>query len=137
MDEGEVVEHLLDGASWAASRSTGPGGQRRDKVSTRAELTIPEAALDGLPDAVAERLRAGLGLGAEPLRINVQEERMLSRNREIAVDQLRSRVAAALAPPPPPRRPTRPSRAARERRVESKLQRSAVKQARQRPSLPD
>jgi ribosome-associated protein len=128
-----VTRDLLARASWTASRSSGPGGQRRDKVATRAELTVAEDALDGLPESVAARLRSGLGLDVEPLRIVVQDERFLSRNQAIAAARLLERVRQALAPPPPPRRPTRPSRRAAAERVEEKVARGAVKRLRRPP----
>lgn len=129
----QVVEVLLEQATWTASRSSGPGGQRRDKVSTRAELTIPPAALEEFDERTAGRLLRPLGLDTGDLRITAQEDRMLSRNREICVERLTELVAAALAPPPPVRRPTRPSRAATRVRVEGKRQRSTVKRLRQPP----
>jgi ribosome-associated protein len=128
-----VVEHLLAGGAWSATRSSGPGGQRRDKVSTRAELAIPPAALEGLDDFAARRLSARLGLGDGDLRLTSQEDRMLGRNRELVVERLTELVAAALAPPPPRRRPTRPSRSAVRERVAGKRQRSVVKKLRQSP----
>jgi ribosome-associated protein len=140
MDEPDVeavVRHLLERAAWSASRSSGPGGQRRDKVATRAELTIEEEALLGLHDTVAARLRDGLGLALEPLRITVQDERFLSRNQAIAAARLAERVREALAPPPPPRRPTRPSRRAEAERVQEKVARGAVKKLRRSPPVED
>jgi ribosome-associated protein len=128
-----VVDHLLTSASWSATRSSGPGGQRRDKVATRAELVIPPEAVEGLDDLTARRLRFRLGLAGGDLRITSQEDRMLARNREICVERLRELVAAALTPPPPPRRATRPSRAAVRERVAGKRQRSTVKRLRQPP----
>ena len=107
---GEVVEHLLKNAQWTASRSSGPGGQHRDKASTRAELTVDLDTLVGLELGLAARLALALGLEERPLRITVQDERSLSRNQEIAGERLADLVAEALAPPPPTRRPTRPSR---------------------------
>src|ERR1700687_3306201 len=91
----KVVEHLLKNAQWSASRSSGPGGQHRDKASTRAELTIGPDSLAGLDESAAARLAAALGLEEKPLRITVQDERSLSRNQEIAVDRLTERVARA------------------------------------------
>ncbi|MEA2682718.1 MAG: ribosome-associated protein [Chloroflexota bacterium] len=128
-----VVDHLLAAAEWSATRSSGPGGQRRDKVSTRAELVIPATAVEGLDEFTARRLTYRLGLAKADLRITSQEDRMLARNREICVERLRELVATALAPPPPRRRPTRPSRAAVRERVAGKRQRSAVKQMRKPP----
>jgi ribosome-associated protein len=129
----EVVAHLLERARWSASRSSGPGGQRRDKVETRAELTLDMDALEGLDPALASRLSARLGLSERPLRITAQESRSLAENREHAADRLANLVAEALAPPPPPRRPTRPTRAARQERLAAKSVRSTVKRLRQRP----
>ena len=129
----EVTQHLLQRAEWGSSRSSGPGGQRRDKVETRAELTITAESLAGLDGAVATRLAERLGLRERPLRITSQEERSLARNQQSAADRLGALVAAALAPPPPPRRPTRPSRRQREARLAAKSLRGAVKRLRQRP----
>lgn len=129
----EVADHLLQAATWTSSRSSGPGGQRRDKVATRAELTIPPGALDGLDDFTTSRLSRHLGLADGDLRITSQEDRMLARNREIAVERLKELLMTALAAPPPRRRPTRPSRAKVEQRVAGKRQRSVVKRLRQAP----
>ena len=136
MQVDEVVEALLKNVEWTASRSSGPGGQHRDKASTRAELTVSSESLAGLDEAVAARLSAALGLEERPLRITVQDERSLSRNQEIAIERLTDRVADALAPPAPPRRPTRPSRARRAARLDSKTRRGDVKRLR-RPPPPD
>ncbi|HEV7663529.1 MAG TPA: peptide chain release factor-like protein [Chloroflexota bacterium] len=136
MEIDEVVEHLLKGAHWTASRSSGPGGQHRDKASTRAELTIDQDSLTGLTaldPALAERLEQGLGLVERALRIAIQDERSLSRNQDIAVDRLTELVTRALAPPPPTRRPTRPSRARREVRLSDKARRGDTKRLRRPP----
>jgi len=133
MDPDAITAHLLRRAQWSASRSSGPGGQHRDKASTRAELTLGADSLDGLEEAVAARLAPALGMDSGPLRIAVQDERSLARNQELAVQRLHDRVAEALAPPPPPRRPTRPSRAARRERLQAKTRRASVKRLRQAP----
>lgn len=133
MDTSEVTEQLLQRAQWGASRSSGPGGQHRDKASTRAELVIDGDALLGLPSQQAERLAERLGLDERPLRILSQAERSLARNREVAAARLEALVTAALAPDPPPRRPTRPSRPAREKRLSSKTHRGTVKRLRRPP----
>jgi len=130
MEVAEVVEHLLRGAVWTASRSSGPGGQHRDKASTRAELTVGADSLAGLELEVADRLRVGLGLDERPLRITVQDDRSLSRNQEIATERLTDLVARVLAPPPPPRRPTRPSRRKRAARMDDKTRRGSIKRLR-------
>jgi ribosome-associated protein len=133
-DAEAITDHLLERATWTATRSSGPGGQRRDKASTQAEVSLDETALDGLADDVAARLRAGLGLEAGPLRITAQEDRLLSRNREICRQRLLDRVTAALAPSPPARRPSRPGRAARAKRLASKRHLGNIKQLRKPPS---
>ena len=133
MDPDEITAHLLRRAQWSASRSSGPGGQHRDKASTRAELTLDTDSLEGLDPDVAARLARALGLEAGPLRLAVQDARSLARNQEIAAERLRARVAEALLPPPPPRRPARPSRAARRERLDAKTRRGAVKRLRRSP----
>jgi ribosome-associated protein len=130
-----VTEHLLRTARWDASRSSGPGGQHRDKASTRAELTVSIEDLEGLPPSESALLVRGLRLDAGPLRLLVQDERSLARNQEIAVDRLLRLVTEALSPPPPRRR-TRPTCASRERRLTDKLRRGAAKDLR-RPPEPD
>jgi ribosome-associated protein len=129
----DAAAHVAERAAWSFSRSSGPGGQRRDHAETRAVLTVRAEDLDGLPADAAERLAAGLGLGRRPLRLSSQAERSRERNREIVVERLERRIADALAPPPAPRRPTRPTRAARERRLADKARRSQVKAARRPP----
>ena len=129
----EVAAHVAERAAWRYSRSSGPGGQRRDHAETRAELTVARPALEGLPDDVASRLAEGLGLDRRPLRLSSQAERSRERNREIVLERLERRVADALAPGRPPRRPTRPTRAARERRLADKTRRSQVKAGRRPP----
>jgi ribosome-associated protein len=133
MDADEVVEHLLKTAQWTASRSSGPGGQHRDKASTRAELTLDQTSLVGLEPSLADKLRIALGLAERPLRIVVQDERSLNRNQEIAAARLAELVTEVPAPPPPPRRPTRPSRARREARLANKARRGTQKRLRQPP----
>jgi len=133
VQQSEVLEHLLKSARWSASRSSGPGGQHRDKASTRAELNLTLDSLAGLDPEVVDRLAVGLALDEHPLRIVVQDERSLARNQEIAIERLSELVAQALAPPAPPRRPTRPSRASRERRLAEKARRGRDKSLRRTP----
>ena len=126
----EAAARIAEQADWRYSRASGPGGQRRDHAQTRAELTVRAADLEGLPDHVARRIGAALGLDRRPLRLTSQAERSRERNREIVLERLERRVAGALAPGPAPRRPTRPSRAARERRLAEKARRAQVKAGR-------
>ncbi len=129
----EVAGHLAARGAWTWSRSSGPGGQRRDHAETRAELTLRAHDLEDLPHPVAARLRDAWGLARRPLRMTSQAERSRERNREVVIARLTARVADALAPEPPERRPTRPGRAARERRLADKARRSQVKAGRRPP----
>ncbi|MDX6554173.1 MAG: ribosome-associated protein [Miltoncostaeaceae bacterium] len=137
MTSAELAAQLAARAEWRFSRSSGPGGQRRDHAETRAELVVRAEDLEGIPEPLADRVARGLGLDRRPLRLRSETERSRERNREIVLGRLEARVAAALAPPPPPRRPTAPTRAAKARRLEEKAQRGAVKAKRQRPALDD
>lgn len=127
-----AVRHLLGTARWTYSRSAGPGGQRRDHVETRAELTVVADDLDGLPEPVAARLRDGLGLDARPLRLRCGTERSRETNRDIVRERLLRRVQVALAGPPAPRVKTRPPRASARRRVDAKRTRGTTKSSRGR-----
>jgi ribosome-associated protein len=129
-----VAAELAARGAWTYSRSSGAGGQRRDHVETRAELTVRARDLDDLPHPVAARLREGLGLARRPLRLVSQAERSRERNREVVIERLTRRVAEALAPPAPMRRPTRPTRGATERRLADKSRRAGIKAARRPPA---
>jgi ribosome-associated protein len=113
------------------SRSSGPGGQGVNTTDSRVEL-VWDLGSSALPDDVLDRLRRRLGprLAGDALTVVASERRSQLRNREAARERLAGLVRAALAPPPPPRRPTRPSRGATERRLESKRRRSQTKRRR-------
>ncbi len=114
------------------SPSGGPGGQHANKVNTRVELRFD---IDGSP-SLGPRQRARLleRLGPE-LRVVVDDERSQVRNRQLAVERFRQRMAAALHVQKA-RRPTRPSRGAKERRLADKRQLSERKRSRnRRPDL--
>ena len=134
MSPDEVAAHLAEGGAWHYSRASGPGGQRRDHAATRAELTVRPAHLEGLPAAVADRLRERWALEDRPLRLTSQAQRSRERNRQVVIERLEDRVAAALVPPPPRRRPTAPGRGARERRLADKARRAKVKAGRRPPA---
>ena len=112
------------------SPSGGPGGQHANKVNTRVELRFD---ISGSP-SLGPRQRARLleRLGPE-LRLVVDDERSQLRNRQLAVDRFRQRMADALHVEKS-RRPTRPSRGAKERRLAAKRQVSERKRNR-RPDL--
>ena len=108
------------------SPSGGPGGQHANKVSTRVELRFDVAGSSTLGPRQRARLLERLG---PEVRIAVDDERSQLRNRQLAVERFRARVAGALHVEKP-RRPTRPSRGAKERRLEEKRQLSERKRNR-------
>ena len=116
-----------------ASRSSGPGGQHANVTASRVEAVFDVAASTAL--GTDEKARIVEHLGPRP-RAVAQEARGQARNREAALERLRERLAEALYVPPP-RRSTRPSRGARERRLESKRRTGARKAERRRPPSED
>jgi ribosome-associated protein len=116
-----------------ASRSSGPGGQHANVTASKIEAVFDVAASEALSDSQRERIRARLGPRVTAI---AQDTRSQTRNRELALERLAERLAAALVVQRP-RRDTKPSRGARERRLKTKRVRSDVKRRRQRPSGDD
>ena len=118
--------------SWRFSRSPGPGGQSVNTADSRVELSYDIAASDALGPVLKERaLRALAGrLVNGVITVSASEHRSQLRNRQAAASRLAALLTTATAPPPPRRRPTKPSRAARERRLAAKQRRSHVKRLR-------
>ena len=112
------------------SRSSGPGGQHANVTASRVEATFEVEASTALSDIQKHRVMARAG---PRLTAVAQDTRSQARNRELALERLRDRLAATLAVPRK-RRPTRPSRAAEERRLEEKRRQSERKRARRPPS---
>jgi ribosome-associated protein len=119
----------LDEVVLRTSRSSGPGGQHANVTASRVEAVFDVAASNALSDAQKARVieRAGPRVTAV-----AQDARSQARNRELALERLRERLAAALARPRP-RRPTRPTRASRRRRASAKQRQAARKQRRRPP----
>ncbi len=111
------------------SRSSGPGGQHAQTSETRVEARFDVEASSALSPTQKRRVvqRAG-----PVLRAVAQDERSQSRNRELAVERLVEALRAALRVERR-RVPTAPSRAARERRLETKKRRSTTKRLRRPP----
>lgn len=129
-----IPEHELDERF---VRASGPGGQNVNKVSTAVELRFDVAASQ-LPDDVKARLLALAGKRANQegvVLIDSREHRTQSQNRAEARARLAELVRKALRRPRS-RKKTRPTRAAREKRLEAKVRRARVKGQR-RPVHPD
>ena len=120
------------------SRSSGPGGQSVNTADSRVELSFDVGRSSVLPDwaraRITERLAGRLAGGV--LTVAASEQRSQLANRQAARARLAALLKDAVAPPQRPRVPTRPGRAANERRLEAKRQRSAIKRGR-RPDRRD
>ena len=112
------------------SRSSGPGGQHANVTASRVEAVFDVAASPSLTEAQRRRVMAKVG---PRLTAVAQDARSQARNRELALERLAEKIAAGLVVPRR-RRPTRPTPAARERRLESKRRAGERKRARRRPS---
>lgn len=119
------------------SRSSGPGGQSVNTTDSRVELSWDVAASAALTESQRQRLLDRLSgrLTDGVLTIAASEQRSQLQNRTAARARLHHLVAEGLEPPSPPRRATRPSRAAKARRVDAKRRRGGLKADRRRPPL--
>jgi ribosome-associated protein len=114
------------------SRSSGPGGQHAQKSETRVEAVFDVEASSALTETQKRRVVTKAG---PVLRAVAQDERSQARNRELATERLVEQLREALRVPRR-RRPTKPTAAARERRLESKRRRAQTKRLRRPPSDP-
>jgi ribosome-associated protein len=114
------------------SRSSGPGGQSVNTTDSRVELSFDVRASASLPEhakrRALERLSGRLTDGV--LTVAASRERSQLLNRLAARDRLAAVLREAIAAPPPPRVATRPSRAARQRRLDDKRRRADTKRNR-------
>jgi ribosome-associated protein len=132
IDEREIEESFV--------RSSGPGGQNVNKLSTAVQLRFDIRRSPSLPNDVAIRAQklAGKRLTNDGVIVIVaQRFRTQEKNREDATERLLALLREAAEPPPPPRRPTKPSRAAKAKRMEDKSRRSGVKALRSKAPRDD
>ena len=118
-----------------ATRAGGPGGQHVNTSSTRIELLWNVASTGALTEEQRARVMARLGPrvdGSGTVRVVASAYRSQARNRNDALERLAAMIRRALVVPKA-RKPSRPSRAAREQRLESKKLLSRKKSQRRRP----
>jgi ribosome-associated protein len=120
------AESIRSEIVFRTSRSSGPGGQHAQKSETRVEAVFDVEASETLSDAQKRRVVAKAG---PVLRAIAQDERSQLRNRELAVERLLAQLKDALHVPRK-RRATKPSKAAKEKRLEEKKRRGATKRLR-------
>lgn len=115
---------------WRFTGSGGPGGQHANTSNTRVELVFDVESSPSLDPEQRARLLEKLG---PVVRVVASDERSQARNRQLALERMRTKLADALHLPTT-RRPTRPTAGSRQRRLDSKQRRAALK--RQRSARP-
>jgi ribosome-associated protein len=119
----------LDEVELRYSRSSGPGGQHAQKTESRVEAVFDVQESKSLSDGQKRRLMSRVG---PVVRAVAQDERSQKRNRELALERLAEAVRAGIRVARK-RRTTKPTAAARERRLQTKRRRSNVKRLRKPP----
>jgi ribosome-associated protein len=117
---------------WKFIRSSGPGGQNVNKVASAVQLRFLLPLNTSLPVAARNRLRRMAGqklIDDGSILISARSERSQEQNRRDALERLAELIRAALIEPKI-RKKTRPTRASKERRIESKKRRGTTKQGR-------
>jgi ribosome-associated protein len=124
-----------DALTWRFTRSGGPGGQKVNTSDTRVAVSVDLAGAGWLPDAARRRLLERLGgrLVRGTLTVTASEHRSQWRNRQEALQRIAELLRDGLRAPSAARRATRPTAAARARRLSDKRRRAEVKRARRPP----
>lgn len=123
------IESIRSEIAFRFSRSSGPGGQHAQKSETRVEAIFDVEASSALSDAQKRRVVAKAG---PVLRAVAQDERSQLRNKDLAVERVVEALREALRVPRH-RTPTKPSAAARQRRLDAKKRRGETKKLRRPP----
>ena len=130
---GEDTVIPLEEIQFRASRSSGPGGQHANVTASRIEAVFDVEGSEALSEEQRELLRRKLG---DRVTAVAQDARSQARNRELALERLREKIAGGLRRPKP-RRPTKPSRAAKERRLEQQAANDRSARRERRPPTDD
>jgi ribosome-associated protein len=129
----ELLDRLLAEAFVRTTRSSGPGGQHANVTASRVEVVLELDSSQVLGESERRRLRARYGPRVTAV---AQETRSQARNRELALERLRERLAAGLTVRRA-RRATRPTAGSRVRRLDAKRRRGERKEGRRRPPEED
>lgn len=130
-----ISEHVAipdDELEWKFIRSSGPGGQNVNKVSSAVQLRFLLHRNTSISASAQHRLRRMAGqrlVDDGTILITARDERSQEQNRRSALERLADLVRAALIEPKI-RKKTRPTRASKERRIDSKKKRSSTKRGR-------
>lgn len=134
VDVSQIMNQIRPELTFAASRSSGPGGQNVNKVNSRITLSwkVTQSIVDAeLKEIIQKKLHSRINTDGE-LQISVQESRSQLQNKEGAVQKLQELLVKAFAPRKV-RKPTKPGKAAKQARLKSKKQHSEKKKWRQKP----
>jgi ribosome-associated protein len=123
----------LSEISWRATTSGGPGGQHANRTLSRVEVQFDVAGSQTLGPRQRARLLEGVG---PVVRASASESRSQTRNRELALQRLATKLDAGLRVQPA-RAPTKPTKGSQVRRVDAKRRRSAIKKRRRPPGEDD
>ena len=120
------LELPLSEVELRVSRSSGPGGQHANVTASRVEATFDVAASEALSEAQKARVTARLG---PRVTASAQDTRSQARNRDLALRRLAERLAHSLEVRRP-RTATRPTKASKRRRLDTKKRRGEIKRGR-------
>ena len=128
----DVLAIPTEELSFRFSRASGPGGQHVNRSATQVELLFDVAHSPSLTDEQRAHIQRALASRIDRegvLHLTASGSRSQLQNRQEVVARFQSLLRRALHVPRP-RRPTHPTRAARQRRLEHKRRRSAIKRER-------